>query len=267
LETAQASNWIGTVDDTNFTKADNGALVNTIRFNFDRNQTTPHDPQTVTYSDINVTCALSTDCNQSSIRNSTLNTAAGSSAMDFSVTHAYGRVISKDQRVMGLIAFDGLARYEVYKTDHIFATPLTVDPDYGDWYINTLHNELTYGDASVTVVDPTAGSSLPNGTSSYAAGIETYKFNAFTVRQGYKAHIDTEGWLWNGVAADVYKDPVNPVTAANDCDNHPCFNITFGRIIGNTGSAKTESENAKANKNSSSGTGWHSTSEYAPSVR
>ncbi len=267
LEVAQASNWIGTVDDTNFTKADNGALVNTIRFNFDRNQTTPHDPQTVTYSDINVTCALSADCNQSSIRNSTPNTAVGSSAMDFNVTHTYGRVIAKDQRVMGLIAFDGLARYEVYKTDHIFGTLLTVDPDYGDWYINTLHNELTYGDASVTVVDPTAGSSLPNATSSYAAGIETYKFNAFTVRQGYKAHIDTEGWLWNGVAADVYKDPVNPVTAANDCDNHPCFNITFGRIIGNTGSAKTESENAKANKNSSSGTGWHSTSEYAPSVR
>ncbi|MDO9304494.1 MAG: hypothetical protein Q7T77_04150 [Sulfuricurvum sp.] len=268
LETAQASNWIGTVDDTNFTKADNGALVNTIRFNFDRNQTTPYDPQTVTYSDINVTCALSADCNQSSVRNSTPNTAVGSSAMGFNVTHTYGRVIAKDQRVMGLIAFDGLARYEVYKTDHIFGTLLTVDPDYGDWYINTLHNELTYGDASVTVVDPTTGSSLPNIlTSTYGAGIETYKFNAFTVRQGYKAHIDTEGWLWNGIAADIYKDPVNPVTAVDDCDNHPCFNITFGRIIGNTGSAKTESENAKANKNSSSGTGWHSTSEYAPSVR
>ncbi|MFZ3052251.1 MAG: Ig-like domain-containing protein [Sulfuricurvum sp.] len=268
LETAQASNWIGTVDDTNFTKADNGALLNTIRFNFDRNQTTPHDPQTVTYSDINVTCALSADCNQSSVRNSTPNTAVGSSAMDFNVTHTYGRVIAKDQRVMGLIAFDGLARYEVYKTDHIFGTLLTVDPDYGDWYINILHNELTYGDASVTVVDPTTGSSLPNIlTSTYGAGIETYKFNAFTVRQGYKAHIDTEGWLWNGIAADIYKDPVNPVTAVDDCDNHPCFNITFGRIIGNTGSAKTESENAKANKNSSSGTGWHSTSEYAPSVR
>lgn len=267
-EVAQASNWIGTVDDTNFTKADNGALVNTIRFNFDRNQTTPHDPQTVTYSDINVTCTLSADCNQSSIRNSTPNTAVGSSAMDFNVTHTYGRVIAKDQRVMGLIAFDGLARYEVYKTDHIFGTLLTVDPDYGDWYINTLHNELTYGDASVTVVDPTTGSSLPNIlTSTYGAGIETYKFNAFTVRQGYKAHIDTEGWLWNGIAADIYKDPVNPVTAVDDCDNHPCFNITFGRIIGNTGSAKTESENAKANKNLSSGTGWHSTSEYAPSVR
>ncbi|MFH0708707.1 MAG: putative Ig domain-containing protein [Pseudomonadota bacterium] len=266
FEVNQTSKWIGIVDDSNFTKADSGVLINTIRFNFDRNETMPYNSQVVAYSDINVTCAISADCNQSSVRNSTPDTAVGSSAMNFNVTHVYGRVIAKDQRVMGLIAFEALARYEVYKIDNLFGTALTVDPDYSDWYINKLHTEATYGDASVTVIDPSTSSSLPNGTSTYADGIETYKFNPFTVRQGYKAHIDTEGWLWNSIAANVYKDPVYPVTAANDCDNHPCFNITFGRIIGNTGSAKTESENAKANKKSSS-VGWSTTNEYAPAIR
>lgn len=265
LEVAQASSWIGTVDDSNFTKADSGALQSAIRFNFDRNQTTPHNFQVVAYSDINVTCVSAIDCNQSSMRNSTPDTAVGSSTMDFSVTHVYGRVIARDVRVLGLIAFDGFARYEVFETPNLLGTALIADTKDNDWYVNTLHNEPTYGDASVTVVDPGTGSFLPNGTSSYAAGLETYKFNPFTVRQGYRAHIDTEGWLHNGATALSYLDPNGPANL--DCLTHPCFNITFGRIIGNTGSAKTESEDSKANKNSTSGTGWHSTSEYAPSIR
>lgn len=256
---------ITSIDDSNFTKIDSGALTNVLRFNFDRNQTTMHNPQTVAYGDINVSCTLQADCNSSSMRNLPIsNTAVGTTAINASITHVYGKLKTNSVRVMGLIPFSTIAQYEIYNSPALLGTAMTVDSQDGNWSINALHTETTYGDATVPFVVPTAGSQ-PVGANSYANGVETYNFPAFTVRQGYRAHIDTEGWLWYGAGMNEYTDPNNPGNV--DCTTHPCFDISFGRIIGNTGSAKTESETQKANKNTTSGTGWNSTSEYAPAIR
>lgn len=256
---------ITSIDDSNFTKIDSGALTNVLRFNFDRNQTTMHNPQTVAYGDINVSCTLQADCNSSSMRNLPMsNTAVGTTAINASITHVYGKLKTNSVRVMGLIPFSTIAQYEIYNSPALLGTAMTVDSQDGNWSINALHTETTYGDATVPFVVPTAGSQ-PVGANSYANGVETYNFPAFTVRQGYRAHIDTEGWLWYGAGMNEYTDPNNPGNV--DCTTHPCFDISFGRIIGNTGSAKTESETQKANKNTTSGTGWNSTNEYAPAIR
>jgi len=253
-----------TIASSNFAKANNGAISPTIRLNVNRDVKVPQVPLTVHYGDLNVSCSNNVDCNTSAMSLSTPNTATGSSVMNVDVTHVYGRVIPNNVRVMGLIAFETLARYEVYMTPTLLGTGLVADPVDSTWFVNTLHTEAEYGDAIVGHVDPTSGSSLPAGTSSYAAGVETYRFNPYTTRQGYKGHINTEGWLWYNVNASAY---VDPAAGALSCLTHPCFDITFGRLIGNTGSAKTESEAHKANKKTSTGTGWSTTSEYAPAIR
>jgi len=261
---------VRTIEDTYFGKTGNGQTVPTIHLNFDRNATTPVNPEYVQYGDLNVSCLVASDCNMSAAFNTTPNTAFGSDEMDFNITHVYGRVVARKVTVMGLIAFDALAKYEIYNLNHLMATTLAADQFDSDWFVNTLHTDPNYGDANVTVIDPAAGSNLPTHSNSIN-GVETYAFDPFTIRQGYKAHIDTEGWLWyGGINALTYSDPNGPAQAGADnlsCLTHPCFDISMGRIIGNTGSAKTESEAQKANKSTSSGTGWNTTREYAPAAR
>jgi hypothetical protein len=253
-----------TISASSFAKANNGVTSPTIRLNVNRDVKVPQLQLTVQYYDQNVSCATTADCNLSAMSTTIPNKATGSKAMDFNVTHVYGRVVPSNVRVMGLIAFETIARYEAYMTPTLLGTPLTPDPIEGVWNINTLHTEAEYGDAAVGYVDPTSGSSLPLGTSTYAAGVESYRFAPYTTRQNYKGHINTEGWLWYNTNASAY---VDPPAGALSCLTHPCFDITFGRLIGNTGSAKTESETHKSNKKTSSGTGWSTTSEYAPSIR
>lgn len=258
-----------TIDDTYFHKANSGQTSPTIRLNVDRNSTTPILPQIVHYGDLNVSCSIPSDCNMSAMSNSTPNTAKGYKVMDFSVTHAYGRLIARDIKATWMQPFNELAKYEVYKTSNLIGTPLSLDQFDADWYVNVLHTDANYGDASVTVIDPSNGASLPTESNSLN-GVETFIFPAFTVRQGYRGHIDTEGWLWyGGINALPYADPNGPAQAGADnlsCLTHPCFGISLGRIIGNTGSAKKASELNKANKKTTS-TGWSTTSEYAPAVR
>jgi len=252
-----------TIAESSFLKVNNGATSPTIRLNVDRDVKVPQLPLTVHYNDENVSCANTVDCNMSAMSLSIPNTATGSKAMNFDVTHVYGRVIPSNVRIMGLIPFEAIARYEVYMRDNLLGTPLIADPFDAAWYVNTLHTEAQYGDATVGYVDPVAGSSLP-ATSTYATGVETYRFNPYTIRQGYKGHLNTEGWLWYGTNALSY---IDPDAGHLNCLTHPCFDITFGRLIGNTGSAKTESETHKSNKKTSTGTGWSTTSEYAPSIQ
>jgi len=226
-------------------KANNGATNPTIRLNVDRDVKAPQLPLTVHYNDQNVSCANTSECDMSAMSLSAPNTATGSKAMNFDVTHVYGRVVPSNVRVMGLIAFETIARYEAYMTPTLLGTGLLADPIDTTWNVNTLHTEAEYGDATVDYVEPVAGSSLPLGTSTYAAGVETYRFNPYTIRQNYKGHINTEGWLWYNPNALAY---IDPAVGALSCLTHPCFDITFGRLIGNTGSAKTESEAHKSNK-------------------
>jgi len=269
LKFAVDGDLVRTIEDTYFGKTSNGQTVPTIRLNFDRNVTMPVVPQYVQYFDLDVSCLSQSDCNLSAMSNHTPNTAAGTDQLDFNITHVYGRVIARNTRVNINTDFEVKALYEVYQSPHLVGSALSADQFDSDWYVNEVHDDINFGDAIVTVIDPVSGSNLPVHSSSIN-GIETFDFDAFTDRQGYKAHIDTEGWLWyGGINAFPYADPNGPLHAGADnlnCLTHPCFNITLGRIIGNTGSAKTESEDHKANKSTTS-TGWSTTSEYAPAAQ
>ncbi|MDO9055577.1 MAG: DUF11 domain-containing protein [Sulfuricurvum sp.] len=255
---------VQTIEDTYFGKAGLGQVIPTIHLNYDRNTTTPIAPHIVQYYDLNVSCLSASDCNMSAMSNHSPNTAIGSDLMDFNVTHVYGRLVPRDVRATAGAAFSTLAYYEVYKSPTLLGTGLTADAFDSDWRVNALHTDSNYGDANVTVIFPVSGSSLPAHTDSIN-GVETYQFPAFTDKLNHKAHIDTEGWLWyGGINALLYADPDN--LGNLNCLTHPCFDITLGRIIGNTGSAKKESEAHKANKKTTS-TGWSTTNEYAPAVK
>ncbi len=247
------------VDDSNFTKIDNGAVATAIRLNFDRNQTTPLDPQIVHYSDINITCASTGECSRQA--DGTVDDANGTNIMNFDATHVYGRIIPRDVRVFGAnTPFTANGWYEVFNTPSILGTGLAASRNEAMWYVNQLHNDINYGDANVTIV--ITGSNPTNTTA--VGGIESYNFTGMALG-GYKAHIDTDPWLWYGAHGSPYSDP----SALNlNCLTHPCFNINVVPAVGATGSAKSTNEGTKDSKASSSGgTGWHSTTDYAPAIR
>ncbi|MBD3806962.1 hypothetical protein, partial [Sulfuricurvum sp.] len=263
LEIPLTSQWIAGVDDSNFTKIDNGSVVTAIRFNFDRNQTTAHSPQTVAYGDLNVSCAVSSDCNMSAMRNLPVaDMPVGTSAMDFNITHVYGRIIPRNVRVFGNVDFTANAWYEVWNAPIIGTKGLPPSKNGSGWYINTLHENLNDGDAAVSFVIPTSGSQ-PVGTTGYSNGVESYNFPAFAIQQGYRAHIDTEGWLWYGLGMNEYSDPSNPGNV--DCTTHPCFNITVVPAVGRAGSSTSDDlRGDKANKSTSAPTGV--TYDYSPAL-
>jgi hypothetical protein len=95
--------------------------------------------------------------------------------------------------------------------------------------------------------------------------MEDYAFGTSYSLGGYKAHINTDPWLWYGANALTYHDPDGTHL---DCQTHPCFNISIVPPIGATGSAKSTNETTKGSKKSSEGSGgWKSTSDYAPAIR
>jgi len=251
------------VDDSNFTKIDNGAVTTAIRLNFDRNQTTPLDPQIVHYSDINITCASAGECSRQA--DGAVGDANGTNTMNFNATHVYGRIIPRDVRVFGSVPFTANGWYEVFNAPILIGTTLLSSRNEAMWYVNQLHNDLNYGDANVTRIEQGGSSSAVNRGGASAAGIETYGFGAQTPPYSAKAHIDTDPWLWYGTTALPYNDP----SALNlDCLTHPCFNINVVPAVGATGSAKSTNEDTKASKASTrGGTGWHSTTDYAPAIR
>jgi hypothetical protein len=265
-----------TIDDTHFSKLGKGNVNTTLRYNFDRNQTTPLNPQVVHYGNLDIGCAVVGQCTRQA--DGISGDANGTSLMNFDITHAYGRIVPRgDTNVFGFDTFTATAYYEVFNAPAMAGVaPSIVAP--GTWFVNTLHDDTSDGNAAIGFIDPASGSNKDlNGTDTttgYANGVETYNFTTpFTIRQGYKAHIDTDAWLWHLPSPSVplpYLDPNGPAQAGADnlnCLTHPCFNIIFRRSIGNTGSAKTESEAHKNNKNSTTGGGWSTTREYAPSSR
>ncbi len=251
------------VDDSNFTKVDNGAVGTLIRLNFDRNTTTPLDPQRVEYKDINVTCTVAGECSRQA--DGAVGDADGTALMDFNVTHVYGRIGTLNVRATKNTPFNAFAYYEVYNAPNLLnvAPSLTEYPAGSLWYINTLHDsESKDGNMSIEFV--LTGGANPTASLYDTNGTKTYNFPGYSVSGNYTAHINTEGWLWYAPNALGYLEPVNPT--AIDCLTHPCFNIRIGNLVGRTGSAETVSESTKDNKNSTS-TGWRSTSDYAPAIR
>lgn len=258
----------GSGTDANGTKTIAWNETNTsqyLRFNFRRDVNQTEIPFDVNGSDLNISMtSLYTDPSDgdtATIYGDRNATGSGSSKF------IYGRIIPRDVRVFGQVPFTANAWYEVFGTNSIGATVLPASKNDASWYTNTLHNDVSDGDANVTAVVTTTSTTLPVSSVSNATGIESYLFNPQTPPYGAKAHIDTDPWLWYGETVSAYLDP----SGVNlNCMTHPCFNINVVPAVGATGSAITGSEANKGSKkstNSAGAGGWKSTSDYAPAVR
>jgi len=234
------------------------------RINFDRNQILLVNPFNIVINEINATDTDSVDGNRTMSTNN-------------NAYYVYGRIIPRDIRVFGgATPFTANAYYEVYNAPSINGT-LPASKNESGWYTNTQHSDLstTYdGDANVTYIG-SAALAPPMSSNVGNDGTEDYTDSDGMALGGYKAHINTDPWLWHGLNALGYADPgmnvngtVDGTVNSDDCINHPCFNITVVPSIGATGSAKSTNEGTKASKKSDSGGGtWKSTSDYAPAIR
>jgi hypothetical protein len=223
--------------------------------NFERNETVPLLPNTLTISNIDV--------------NDT-NGTFGALAQNQNAYYVYGRLFPRDARVFGTGASASSgAAYEVYGSPSIGATPLPRSRFDGMWYTNVLHDDTMDGDAMVTQRQSNGAASAaltPAVSDGAEKGAEVYDFTALGLPiGGYKAHVETDPWLWYGPNALGYVDPATGNTAA-DCLHHPCFNITVVPAVGASGSARSGSEDVKQRKKSDQGSEWRSTSDYAPAI-
>lgn len=245
-----------------------------LRFNFPRehNPATLPLPFDVNGSELNITIAsLYTDpetAHTANIRGDRNETA------DANATFVYGRIIPRDVRVFGNVAFTANAWYEVYMKGQIGGTTLVPSRNGTGWFINGMHDDdaTKDGDGTITVINP----ALPGNATPIAnamplppnTGTETYNFAAIgdaNIPYSGIGHIETDPWLWYGPNAQPYADPVAGATAA-DCLTHPCFNINVVPAIQRAGSATTgDLKDDKANKASQApGTIQY---DYSPSVR
>jgi uncharacterized repeat protein (TIGR01451 family) len=275
----------GTGTDANGTKTIAWNDTNTstyLRFNFQRDVNLAANPFDVNGSDLNISIVSNytdaSNAHTADINGSRLGT--GVEDLPYTVvspgngksTFVYGRIIPRDVRAFGdTVNVIASAWYEVYNSSSINGTSLPASRNEPQWFINTLHDDVGTmdGDGNVTQwqagSNPSVALAPPIGNAS-AAGVETYNFGILAIG-GYKAHIDTDPWLWYGLNALGYADPVTGNTET-DCNTHPCFNISVVPAIGATGSAKSTNEATKSSKKTDTGGGtWNSTSDYAPAIR
>lgn len=237
--------------DANFTAGSTSIAYNdpiAARFNFSR------DPKAVVSPfDVNSSNGIGSDVNIS-ITDADGVVGAKNQTLASNATFVYGRVIPRDVRVFGnTIPVFASAWYEVYNAPSIGGVALTPSRNDPLWYTNRFHNDVSDGDANVTVVTTVA-----NPTNAPAVGgVETYSFGA-TAFGGYKAHIATRSWLWYGLNASTYTNP------GTDCLTHPCFNISVVPPMGCSGSTNSGSNN-KTCKVTTKAQGL--TYDYAPATR
>lgn len=264
-----------TIPQTSFLKNQNGLVDVNLSINFDRNLSQPFNPITVSLNNLQVKCQMSVDCK--SIANGTVNHLPDMNiSTDSNVTFVYGRVIPRDVRIFGNVPFIANAWYETFNAPALNGIPLSASRNEAMWYINTLHGDVPgqapahyEGDANVTFINSVATHNM-DGVS--VLGVETYNFGARAIG-GYKAHIDTDPWLWYGVNALPYADPgtnvdgtVDAAITADDCLNHPCFNINVVNNIGRAGSATSDAlKDEKTNKESQQPAGIRY--DYTPAIR
>lgn len=246
---------------TQFDSVDvNGTAQVKYLINFDRNQKFIVDPMNMTISQV---VATDTDL-VSGTKVLTANNSAN---------YLYGRIVPRDIRIFGAnTPFSANAWYEVYNASGIGATALPISKNDALWYTNILHNDVNDGDATVTQVQTNGAASAASPSfdiNTFTAGVETYSETTGWPLNGYKAHIDTVPWLWYGMNALNYLDPLTG-NLESACLTHPCFNINVVPAVGATGSAKAGAETKKASKKSTGeggAGGWKSTSDYAPAIR
>jgi len=261
-----------TIPESGFLKNQNGLIDMNLSINFDRNQTLPVNPITVGLENLQVKCQTPTECK--SIADGSVNHLPDANlTTNSNVTFAYGRLLTKDIRVFGPIAFTANGWYEVFNLPTFNGISMQPSKDGVNWFINQGHDDIAHGDSSVTrLISSTAQDSIVRSGADNNAGTDIFPFTAINPVYNGKAHVDTAPWLWYAPNALTYSDPsvVNPANAAgNDaaCLTHPCFNVIVMPAIGATGSAKSTNEATKSSKRSTGGGGWHSTSDYAPAIR
>lgn len=260
------------IPETGFLKNQNGLVDMNLSINFDRNQTLPVNPITVGLENLQVKCQTSSNCK--SIADGSVNHLPDANlTTNSNVTFAYGRLLTKDIRIFGQIAFTANGWYEVFNLSTFNGATYQPSKNGVNWFINGGHDDISHGDANVTrLISSTAQDSIVRGGTDNNAGTDIFPFAAIAPTYNGKAHVNTLPWLWYAPNALIYREPsiTNPANAAgNDaaCLTHPCFNVTVMPAIGATGSAKQESEANKESKRSTKGAGWRSTSDYAPAIR
>lgn len=260
------------IPESGFLKNQNGLIDMNLSINFDRNQTLPVDPISVGLGNLQVKCQTSDNCK--SIANGSVNHLPDANlTTNSNVTFAYGRLLTKDIRVFGPIGFTANGWYEVFNLPTFNGTAYQPSKSGVNWFINGGHDDIGHGDSSVTRLISVSGTdSIVRNGADDNAGTDIFPFAAIAPTYNGKAHVDTAPWLWHAPNALIYSDPsaINPANAAgNDaaCLTHPCFNVTVMPAIGATGSAKDTNEANKDSKRSTGGTGWRSTTDYAPAIR
>lgn len=252
----------------NYKKDTAGSLSTISRFNYDRNVTQTLNPITARFSQLDINCTTPAECTMQADLTAA-HKAIGNRAMDFNVTYAYGRIIPRDIRVFGT-AVDAVASawYEVYNAPTLAATALPPSRNAPLWYINTLQDDLIYGDGIVTQLQTAGAASValvPPVSGGSVLGVETYNFGPHAIGS-YKAHIDTDPWLWYGANALDYVDPVTGNTEIA-CLTHPCFNINVVPNIGRAGSSTgVNLQSDKANKGTTP-SGTKVIYDYTPATR
>ena len=244
-----------------------------LRFNFDRNQTVAKNSFEVNGAD-EVNISISSYYTQEGDEENITGNRTGA---DGSSKFVYGRIIPRDIRVFGANKpFSANGWYEVYNTSEINSTSLAPSKNGSPWYINKLHVDPTFGDASVTFMQTATSSASTSplfDTNTTVLGVKTYNETTGWPINSYKAHIDTVPWLWYGVNAAEYADPgvnidgtADTIINTDDCINHPCFNINVVPDIGRAGSATSdELKDEKANKETKRGNGV--TYDYTPAIQ
>lgn len=245
-----------------------------LRFNFQRDFNSTASPFDVNGSDLNIsmTSHYVDGIKTADISGSRLNTNPASGSSKF----IYGRLIPRDIRVFGENkAFTGNAWYEVYNISTIGGVALPSSKNESTWYTNIVHSDLVSsydGDGNVTYVNGT----LVNIGGPVLDGMEDYSFGNTYAIGGYKAHINTDPWLWYGKNALPYADPgknvdgtADTLVDADDCLHHPCFNINVVPAVGRGGSATgTDLRTDKANKGTTEkATSGSVTYDYTPATR
>ncbi len=267
IDTSKLTMKLTTIANGNFVKSTAGSLYTVNRLNYDRNVTVPLTPIKAQLSELDVKCILSSECTMQADL-SALHKTVGTRAMDFNVTYAYGRIIPRDVRVFGT-TIDAIASawYEVFNAPILGVTALPPSRNTPQWFTNIVHNDLIYGDGNVTQLQTNGAASaalVPLVGGASVSGVETYNFGHRNIGS-YKAHIDTDPWLWYGANASDYADPVTGNTEVA-CLTHPCFNINVVPDVGRAGSAtNTGLRGDKANKATKTGTGV--TYDYTPATR
>lgn len=253
------------IDNTHFKKNVAGMLMTQTRLNYDHNFTNPTAPKENAFAGLNLLCSAGDCLMYADLVNN--HEAVGERAMDFNVTHLYGRFIPRDVRVFGNIDFEANGWYEVYMAPTVNGLSLVPSRFTPSWYINSLHSDTNDGDAIVTELQQVGGTTTSTAIGTTVLnGVETFRFGKVgesNIPYTRKAHVDTTPWLWYGVNVLDYLDP----SLANlNCQTHPCFNITVSPAVGRAGSATTEElKSDKSNK----GTDTEDTIiyDYSPSTR